>query len=224
MLWLLLTACSPTPADDTSVDLGLLFRLPLATPSDISGLIGVDHDPVDHSDSTLGGAICTTYDDRHFPHCYDGHDGSDYLLDGGFDGMDAGSSVIVAAADGVVVDTDDGHFDRCRPVNGEVSCDGGPLNANYVIVEHEDGIRTLYWHMMRDSVAVSVGDDVQCGDTLGVIGSSGNSSIPHLHFEVNDADGVVINPYAGALSQERSWWVEQGDDPEALPADRCGGS
>ena len=160
MLWLLLTACSPTPADDTSVDLGLLFRLPLATPSDISGLIGVDHDPVDHSDSTLGGAICTTYDDRHFPHCYDGHDGSDYLLDGGFDGMDAGSSVIVAAADGVVVDTDDGHFDRCRPVNGEVSCDGGPLNANYVIVEHEDGIRTLYWHMMRDSVAVSVGDDL----------------------------------------------------------------
>jgi murein DD-endopeptidase MepM/ murein hydrolase activator NlpD len=56
---------------------------------------------------------------------------------------------------------------------------------------------------------------------LGVMGSSVNSSSPHLHFEVKDADATVINPYAGVLSQERSWWVEQSDDPETLPAGQC---
>ena len=219
MLILLFAACTPTT--DTPADTPLAFRLPLARPADIGGLIGVDHDPEVHDDSVLGGAICTTYDERGFPSCYDEHDGNDYLLDGGFDAMDAGSTPIVAAADGIVVDTDDGHYDRCRPVDGEVSCNGGPLAANYVIVEHEGGVQTRYWHMMTDSVAVEVGDAVQCGDVLGIVGSSGNSSIPHLHFEVSDANGTVIDPYAGPLSQARSWWVEQGDDWDDLPADRC---
>lgn len=222
MLLFWLIACTPPVHDtvtDDVVDDRLRFRLPLLTPSDISGLIGVDHDPEDHGNSVLGGALCSAYDERGFPHCYDQHDGSDYLLDGGFEAMDAGSSVIVAAADGVVIDTDDGHYDRCRPVNGSVDCDGGPLAANYVIVEHEGGVRTKYWHMKTDSVAVAVGDAVTCGDRLGLIGSSGNSSTPHLHFEVQ-VDNVVVDPYAGPLSQPESWWVEQRD-PDELPADRC---
>jgi len=221
LMWLMACTGAPETQDTDPVRDGLLFRLPLSRPDDISGLVGVDHDPEVHDDSVLGGAICTTYDDRGFPSCYDEHDGNDYLLDGGFDAMDAGSTPIVAAADGVVVETEDGHYDRCRPVNGEVDCNGGPLFANYVIVEHEDGVRTKYWHMMSGSVAVALGDAVRCGDQLGIVGSSGISSTPHLHFEVQAANGSVIDPYAGPLSQERSWWVEQGDDWEDLPLDRC---
>jgi murein DD-endopeptidase MepM/ murein hydrolase activator NlpD len=94
------------------------------------------------------------------------------------------------------------------------------MNGNYVILEHEGGYRTLYWHMKTDSVAVSVGDEVFCGDPLGLVGSSGYSSAPHLHFELQDASEATIDPYAGAYSQVETWWVDQGD-PEGLPGSDC---
>ena len=197
----------------------LSFRFPLADPAAFGQFIGMDHDPEEHDDQ-LGSIICTSYDGRVFPWCYDGHDGSDYLLLGGFETMDAGSSPIVAAADGVVVQTDDGNYDRCEASVDGVDCDGYPMESNYVILEHPGGWRTLYWHMKTDSVAVGVGDAVACGDTLGLVGSSGYSSAPHLHFELQDADHVTTDPYAGEYSQEETWWVDQGD-PEGLPASDC---
>ena len=97
---------------------------------------------------------------------------------------------------------------------------GTPGDANYVIVEHEGGWRTKYWHMMNGSVAVAVGDEVACGDTLGKVGSSGNSSQPHLHFQLEDAAGVVTDPYAGEYSQPETWWVDQGTYSQ-LPGSDC---
>lgn len=209
-----------TAAEEQVVPRGALaFRFPLADRALFEQVVGVDHDPVVHTD-TLGQILCTSYDGRAFPWCYDEHDGSDYLLLGGFDTMDAGSTPIVAAADGVVVDTDDGNYDRCEATVDGIDCDGFPMNGNYVILEHEGGYRTLYWHMKTDSVAVSVGDEVSCGDTLGLVGSSGYSSAPHLHFELQDASEATIDPYAGAYSQVETWWVDQGD-PEGLPGSDC---
>jgi murein DD-endopeptidase MepM/ murein hydrolase activator NlpD len=209
-----------TAAEEQVVPRGALaFRFPLADRALFEQVVGVDHDPVVHTD-TLGQILCTSYDGRAFPWCYDEHDGSDYLLLGGFDTMDAGSTPIVAAADGVVVDTDDGNYDRCEATVDGINCDGFPMNGNYVILEHEGGYRTLYWHMKTDSVAVSVGDEVSCGDTLGLVGSSGYSSAPHLHFELQDVSAATIDPYAGAYSQVETWWVDQGD-PEGLPGSDC---
>ena len=228
-LAILLAGCSGK-ADTSATDTGdgplvpVTFGFPVADRGLISTVVGVDHDPTEHT-GVLGGAICTSYDGRGFPHCYDGHDGSDFMLDGGFDTMDAGSVEIVAAAEGVVVETEDGHYDRCHADIDDpsgVSCDGHDGIANSVILEHADGIRTLYWHMMQDSVAVSVGDEVSCGDVLGLIGSSGYSSAPHLHFEVQFGDGSSVDPYAGEESQPESWWQEQGD-PDDLPGDGCAG-
>ena len=198
---------------DSTPRAALQFRFPVVEADLIEGtpVIGVDHDPEIYGDRS---AVCKSYAGTGFPWCYDEHEGSDFLLVGGFDTMDAGSAQIVAAADGVVVAAEDGHYDRCHIEDGAVTCDGNPIVANYVILEHETGDHTLYWHMKEGSVAVAVGDSVSAGDLLGYIGSSGNSSMPHLHFGLEDPDGNVMDPFAGPYSQDETWWCQQGEQGE----------
>ncbi|MCP4868131.1 MAG: M23 family metallopeptidase [Proteobacteria bacterium] len=217
---LVLVACGdPLPGDEPPEE-PVRFALPTGQPWLIDGVVGVDHDPEVHEDSTLGGAICSNYAGDGFPACYDEHDGTDFLLEGGFETMDAGSADVLAAADGTVLEIREDQYDRCRLENGAVTCDGHPILANFVTLDHGQGIITRYLHLMTDSVVVEPGDEVACGDLLGLMGSSGNSSMPHLHFEVNTDGGDVIDPYAGPLSTTKSWWVEQVDAFD-LPATTC---
>lgn len=60
--------------------------------------------------------------------------------------------------------------------------DNGDGYGNYVIIDHGNGYKTLYGHC--SSVAVSYGQHVSQGDTIGYVGSTGNSTGPHLHFEI----------------------------------------
>jgi hypothetical protein len=222
-----IAACQGADAPtDTAADVprgAISFAFPLVERELFVELVGVDDDPVVQEDSLSGRVLCTDYAGRGFPHCYDEHDGSDYLLEGGFDTMDAGSATVIAGADGVVTDTDDGHYDRCHVdlASGGVSCDGHAPLANYVIVEHEGGVFSWYWHLMNGSVLVQPGDAVTCGQPLGRVGSSGNSSGPHLHFEVLDALGEVVDPYAGTHSQPETWWSDQRE-MDQLPGEGCG--
>lgn len=223
LLWLLACVDPPVSNDSAAPEIprgALSFAFPLADPGQFEQVVGVDHDPAVYEG--IEQLICVDYNGRAFPWCYDEHDGSDYLLEGNWDAMDAGSVQILAAADGVVIDTADGNYDRCHGdiSTGGNSCDGYPMEANYVILEHEGGVKSRYWHMKSGSVLVAVGDAVRCGDPLGLVGSSGNSSQPHLHFEVEDASGAVVDPYAGPNSQPETWWIEQGD-PEDMPASTC---
>ncbi len=68
--------------------------------------------------------------------------------------------------------------------------------GNYCIIDHGDGKHTLYAHAQR--LQVSVGDVVQKGEQIGLIGDTGNTTGPHLHFEVRikKSDGSVsrVNP------------------------------
>ena len=65
--------------------------------------------------------------------------------------------------------------------------------GNYVIINHHDGTYTLYAHGQAGSICVSQGQKVEQGQQIMRVGSTGNSSGPHLHFEVRVAPGGYNN-------------------------------
>ena len=121
-----------------------------------------------------------------------------------WDMMDKEQMEIVAAAPGTIVLKSDGNQDK--------SCSFNSSAWNAVYVMHEDGTVAWYGHMKRNSItSKKVGEQVEVGEILGVVGSSGNSTGPHLHFEIQDSEGRVLDPYQGACNPTvgESLWEEQ---------------
>jgi hypothetical protein len=146
---------------------------------------------------------------------YSGHKGTDFGIIGRFTAMHEGRD-INAAADGEVTYAHDGEYDRCTTG----SCAGGSGFGNWVKLKHADGKETIYGHMKKGTVAVSVGQKVTCGQKLGQVGSSGYSTGPHLHFEPR-VGGVSDDPFGkGACSGPEIFWVDQGAY-KGLPAQTC---
>lgn len=100
---------------------------------------------------------------------------------------------LLAAADGVVATATDtqpdqpiGSVDRRRPA------------GNHIVIDIGGGRYIAYGHLQHGSLRVGVGDRVRRGDVIGLVGNSGNSDEPHLHFQVqNHAVFDVITPPAG---------------------------
>jgi murein DD-endopeptidase MepM/ murein hydrolase activator NlpD len=63
--------------------------------------------------------------------------------------------------------------------------------GNHVVVRHRDGRYATYAHMQKGSVTVDVGDRVRPGQTLGKLGNTGNTSAPHLHFQITEGRSVL---------------------------------
>jgi murein DD-endopeptidase MepM/ murein hydrolase activator NlpD len=63
--------------------------------------------------------------------------------------------------------------------------------GNYVIINHGNGIRTIYMHAV--SLNVSAGQTVNAGDTISYVGTTGTSTGNHLHFQV-EVDMIAVNP------------------------------
>ena len=63
--------------------------------------------------------------------------------------------------------------------------------GNLVVIDHGNGYSTLYAHMAHGSIVVKPGDKVAQGQRLGTMGSTGRSTGPHLHFEVNGPGGKM---------------------------------
>ncbi len=64
-------------------------------------------------------------------------------------------------------------------------------DANFIVIQHEDGTRAGYWHLQKDGVLVNIGDKVNQGQVIGLSGNTGYTAFPHLHFVVwgNDKNG-----------------------------------
>lgn len=78
--------------------------------------------------------------------------------------------------------------------SGFVVTAGGGWNAgygNYVLIDHGNGFTTLYAHL--NSIFVKPGETVSRGQQIGTMGSTGNSTGPHLHFEIR-YNGAPYNP------------------------------
>ena len=66
----------------------------------------------------------------------------------------------------------------------------------YVRLKHSNGLYTLYYHLKSGSVCVNVGDKVVKGQKLGIIGTTGQSTGIHLHFQIDKgSSSTSINPY-----------------------------
>jgi len=137
---------------------------------------------------------------------YDGHRGTDIRITPfRWLKMANGEVEIIAAADGVIILKQDGNVDQ--------SCvwgSGIPWNA--VFVQHADGTVTWYGHMKNGSTTPKdSGDAVVTGEYLGLVGSSGNSTGPHLHFEVYDPMNNLIDPFQGTCNSLNTdtWWLNQ---------------
>lgn len=121
--------------------------------------------------------------------------------------MDNDQVEIIAAAPGQIIAKGDGNFDR--------SCDFStttPWNAVYV--QHSDGSIAWYGHLKNGSLTTkNIGDMVAEGEFLGIMGSSGVSTGPHLHFEVHTDNtyNQLVDPYTGTCNTMNvdSWWQSQ---------------
>ena len=121
---------------------------------------------------------------------------------------------IVAVADGVVVATRndreeneatlrqpgesfDAYMQRVVETQQATIMQGGfdAVAGNYVLIRHANGEHSLYAHLHQGSVRVNVGDTVTAGAQIAEAGSSGNSTEPHLHFQL--IDGPDLNAARG---------------------------
>lgn len=102
------------------------------------------------------------------------HGGMDIVRSGG----GSTGTPVVAAASGTVVTAVSGYSGY----------------GHYVIIDHGNGLRTLYAHMQSGSLRVRAGQTVYQGQQIGNIGGTGNVTGPHLHFEVL-RNGSKVNPY-----------------------------
>ncbi|WP_229683224.1 M23 family metallopeptidase [Virgibacillus oceani] len=92
---------------------------------------------------------------------------------------------VLAPADGEVIEV-------VNDINDNIP---GGMNSekplgNHVIIKHENGEYSLLAHFKKNSIVVKPGDHVEKGELLGQCGNSGNSSEPHIHFQVMDSPNV----------------------------------
>ena len=99
---------------------------------------------------------------------------------------------VVAVADGIVTETKDGIIENVPfspkmavPITLET------VGGNHVILDVGGGYYAFYAHLVPGSVKVKLGDRVKKGQQVGLLGNSGNSTAPHLHFHMGDKNSPL---------------------------------
>jgi hypothetical protein len=99
---------------------------------------------------------------------------------------------VLAVADGTVVatlDTLDDQVPGALPDPSTITLE--TVDGNHVILDLGNGHFGFYAHLQKGSVTVKPGDRVRRGQVLGLLGNTGNSSAPHLHFHLMDGPSVL---------------------------------
>lgn len=145
---------------------------------------------------------------------------------------------IFSVSAGIVVQAEDGSPERdpvhpvrdfiirvrnARTFTSEKSQDYRALSGNFIIIETDDGY-AVYAHAQTGSIIVSSGDRVIPGQRLANVGHSGNSTAPHLHFQIMDhpdpwkARGIPCCFREYEVFRQGAWRLKQNGIPKA--ADR----
>jgi hypothetical protein len=145
-------------------------------------------------DNNFGSAGCLDFNCGSI--CYDGHRGVDHPLVLG--------TTVRAGEEGTVVQT----YNGCANY-GYVNNSCGGYCGNHVKIRHANGDITLYCHMKLNSLTVSNGDRVSCGQKLGLSASSGSSTGPHLHVSWITSGGAWRDLFRGQCTNSPGAWREQ---------------
>ena len=86
--------------------------------------------------------------------------------------------------------------------------------GNHVVIEHSPGEFSVYAHLKPGSLRVKAGERVRSGDYLAQVGTSGNSTEPHLHFHVCDSPDAML--CAGIPARFTGIEIANADSPRAI--------
>lgn len=136
---------------------------------------GAENKDNSQSYSSKGGYVWPTPGFTTLTSQYNEDRGSYHHLAIDIGGYNIYGSKIHAAQAGTVIDV----CNSCNHYSAFCSCGGG--YGNYVIIDHGGGRSTLYAHQLN--VFVRPGQKVERGEVIGIVGSTGHSSGPHLHYE-----------------------------------------
>lgn len=180
LAWQVATAQAESPSD-------LLLPIDCEPGVDCWIVRYMDHDPGpgvrDHACGKLAG---------------DAHKGTDFAIPD-LAAMVAGVEVRAAAA-GIVDGLRDGMPDRSLDEAGREAL-GGRSCGNGIRLDHGDGWSTWYCHLRRGSLMVQQGDRVAAGQVLALVGLSGETTFPHLHFDLRQGERAV-DPFVGEGARE----------------------
>lgn len=128
---------------------------------------------------------------------YDGHKGTDFGISD-LEKMNDGVPVL-AAAEGTVLRVRDGVIDRLISDHIAKEQVSGRECGNGLVIDHGNGWETQYCHLKQDSIKVKPNTKVEQGAVLGMVGSSGLASFPHVHLSVRH-QGKIVDPFMGAVT------------------------
>ena len=91
---------------------------------------------------------------------------------------------VLAPADGVVISAVS-HFPNTPIVaEGEVDCAASDVRGNHIVIRHSKHEYSVIAHLLPNSLCVQKGDRVSRGQVIAKCGNSGNTSEPHIHFQI----------------------------------------
>lgn len=90
-----------------------------------------------------------------------------------------------SVADGVVVNLYDETGEQI-PSEDAKGINTANIGGNMLVIEIDDGVYAFYAHLQRGSLKFKLGDRVKSGEVIGLLGNTGNSTAPHLHFHLMD--------------------------------------
>ena len=85
--------------------------------------------------------------------------------------------------------------------------------GNLIILDHGRGYQTYYAHLSKIGNGIKAGVQVARGEMIGLVGSTGHSTAPHLHFETRK-DGRYLNPFDE--THQLGFWLLTADEQERL--------
>ena len=162
----------------------------------IGGVYGQDYIIVNYVDWEFTGILDHACGNK----TYNDHQGTDFTLKS-FPQMDAGVDVF-AVDTGIVTAVHDGEFDR------ETIGDTTKGFGNFVALKHSGDLYTYYAHLKKNSLLPVIGETVLPGQKIAEVASSGNSTDPHLHFELWFDSLQLIDPFMGPCGNTETYWLD----------------